>query len=498
MGEVHTRPVGRHALLVEVDDAEAAARPGRPGPAAAASMRSTSSPPRTPCSSTASRTSPRLVDGLAHWVPSPAAAPGASSWRSRCVYDGADLDDVAAAVGRRRRDRGGRARTRAPSSWSAFCGFAPGFAYLHRAARGLAVPRLDAPRTRVPAGSVALAGAWCGVYPTASPGGWRILGHHRRRPLGPGPRRRPRCWRPAPGSGSRARRMTLRVLEAGPLDHRPGPRPARLGPPRRPALRRPGPARPPRCQPAGRQRRGAALPRGDPRRAPVRGRGGRWVAVTGAACAVTRRRRGRGASAGPVGPGGGGRCASGRPRRRGAVLRRGRGRHRRPRRCSAPGPPTPWPGSGRRRSRPATVLPVGEPVPARAPLDTPRPPRPGPLRLRPGPRDDWFARRRARPAVRARRTPSRPDSNRVGLRLAGAGAARAPGPASCRARAWCSAPSRCRRRAAGGVPGRPPDDRRLPGGRGRGRGRPVAVRPAAARGEVRFTRSRRAPEAARR
>lgn len=57
----------------------------------------------------------------------------------------------------------------------AFCGFAPGFAYL----RGLPwnVPRLASPRTRVPAGSVALAAEFAGIYPTPSPGGWRIVGH---------------------------------------------------------------------------------------------------------------------------------------------------------------------------------------------------------------------------------------------------------------------------------------------------------------------------------
>lgn len=57
----------------------------------------------------------------------------------------------------------------------AFCGFAPGFAYL----RGLpwTIPRLATPRTRVPAGSVALAAEFAGIYPTASPGGWRIVGH---------------------------------------------------------------------------------------------------------------------------------------------------------------------------------------------------------------------------------------------------------------------------------------------------------------------------------
>ena len=57
----------------------------------------------------------------------------------------------------------------------AFCGFAPGFAYM-RSPLEWSVPRLDAPRARVPAGAVALAGAYAGIYPTASPGGWRLVG----------------------------------------------------------------------------------------------------------------------------------------------------------------------------------------------------------------------------------------------------------------------------------------------------------------------------------
>jgi KipI family sensor histidine kinase inhibitor len=59
---------------------------------------------------------------------------------------------------------------------SAFCGFAPGFAYLAGLPDELAVSRLDSPRPSVPAGSVGLAGPWCGVYPTSSPGGWRLIG----------------------------------------------------------------------------------------------------------------------------------------------------------------------------------------------------------------------------------------------------------------------------------------------------------------------------------
>jgi KipI family sensor histidine kinase inhibitor len=58
-----------------------------------------------------------------------------------------------------------------------FLGFAPGFPYLSGLDPMLGnVPRLDSPRTRVPAGSVGLAAGKTCVYPTASPGGWRLLG----------------------------------------------------------------------------------------------------------------------------------------------------------------------------------------------------------------------------------------------------------------------------------------------------------------------------------
>ncbi|RKR03435.1 KipI family sensor histidine kinase inhibitor [Kushneria sinocarnis] len=57
----------------------------------------------------------------------------------------------------------------------AFCGFAPGFAYLTGDA-GLEVPRRPTPRTRIPAGAVGLAGPFSGIYPTDSPGGWQLIG----------------------------------------------------------------------------------------------------------------------------------------------------------------------------------------------------------------------------------------------------------------------------------------------------------------------------------
>ena len=58
----------------------------------------------------------------------------------------------------------------------AMIGFAPGFPYLAGLDPTLALPRLATPRTHVPAGSVAIGGAQTGIYPNASPGGWRLLG----------------------------------------------------------------------------------------------------------------------------------------------------------------------------------------------------------------------------------------------------------------------------------------------------------------------------------
>ncbi|WP_020522792.1 5-oxoprolinase subunit B family protein [Catelliglobosispora koreensis] len=58
----------------------------------------------------------------------------------------------------------------------AFCGFAPGFAYLTGLPEAFHRPRLATPRRSVPAGSVAIAGPYAGVYPRESPGGWLLLG----------------------------------------------------------------------------------------------------------------------------------------------------------------------------------------------------------------------------------------------------------------------------------------------------------------------------------
>lgn len=89
-------------------------------------------------------------------------------------YDGPDLADVAAHWGVSPREV---ARIHAGTEFRvAFCGFAPGFGYLTGLPPRYDVPRRATPRTAVPAGSVALAGPYTGVYPRSSPGGWQLIG----------------------------------------------------------------------------------------------------------------------------------------------------------------------------------------------------------------------------------------------------------------------------------------------------------------------------------
>ena len=89
-------------------------------------------------------------------------------------YDGPDLDLVAETAGLTAAEvvdlhTGADYRV-------AFCGFAPGFAYLTGLPEPLRQPRLDSPRTKVPAGSVGVAGEFTAAYPRATPGGWRLIG----------------------------------------------------------------------------------------------------------------------------------------------------------------------------------------------------------------------------------------------------------------------------------------------------------------------------------
>jgi len=88
-------------------------------------------------------------------------------------YDGPDLADVLAITGLTRREL---IDWHTGADWQvAFCGFAPGFGYLV-SQQARSIPRRETPRTKVPAGSIGLAGEFSGIYPRPSPGGWQLIG----------------------------------------------------------------------------------------------------------------------------------------------------------------------------------------------------------------------------------------------------------------------------------------------------------------------------------
>lgn len=169
-------PAGRLAVLVEVDDLEtvialhAALR--RDPPAGVIDM--------VPAARTLllvhddSTSLPRLADRVRDQQLDPVGHRGGEPVKIRVTYDGADLDEVAKETGL---TGGDVARRHAAGDYVvAFIGFAPGFAYLVGGDPALQVARRDTPRTRVPAGSVALAGEFTGVYPREAPGGWQLIG----------------------------------------------------------------------------------------------------------------------------------------------------------------------------------------------------------------------------------------------------------------------------------------------------------------------------------
>jgi KipI family sensor histidine kinase inhibitor len=174
---MRARRVGQHGLLVECSDAADVGATYAELRAHAAELDAVDIVP-------AARTV--LLDGLRDqeaaellvrgWVATPqeAVAADAPMVELPVTYDGPDLAEVArqwnvepVEVVRRHRDT---------EFVVAFCGFAPGFAYCTGLPDELAVKRRPEPRAKVPAGSVALAGAFTSVYPTSSPGGWQLIG----------------------------------------------------------------------------------------------------------------------------------------------------------------------------------------------------------------------------------------------------------------------------------------------------------------------------------
>jgi KipI family sensor histidine kinase inhibitor len=97
--------------------------------------------------------------------------------RVEVAYGGDDGPDLEALARERGLSPAEAVRRHAAAEYTAFMlGFTPGFAYLGLLPEALECRRLETPRVRVPAGSVGLAGRQTGVYPVASPGGWRLVG----------------------------------------------------------------------------------------------------------------------------------------------------------------------------------------------------------------------------------------------------------------------------------------------------------------------------------
>ncbi|MFJ6865750.1 allophanate hydrolase subunit 1 [Streptomyces termitum] len=116
----------------------------------------------------------RLAAELPGWEAGHAPAPARGVVELPVRYDGPDLAEVAGRWGVPEAEA---VRIHASAVFRvAFCGFAPGFGYLTGLGPRFEVPRRATPRTAVPAGAVALAGPYTGVYPRSSPGGWQVIG----------------------------------------------------------------------------------------------------------------------------------------------------------------------------------------------------------------------------------------------------------------------------------------------------------------------------------
>ena len=175
--ELHVLPCGDRGILVELDDLEdvlalhAALRDHEPAGLvdvvpAAETLLIVFDPGVT--------TAERLAGDLAQLPDQRPAADELPLVEIAVRYDGPDLDAVAAATGMSVDEV---VRRHAGATYTvAFTGFAPGFAYLTGLDPYLMLPRRDDPRVSVPAGSVAIADRYSGVYPRSGPGGWHLLG----------------------------------------------------------------------------------------------------------------------------------------------------------------------------------------------------------------------------------------------------------------------------------------------------------------------------------
>jgi KipI family sensor histidine kinase inhibitor len=129
-----------------------------------------------------------MAAAVARFVPSLAevSAPPGRRHVIATRYGGEDGPDLAAVASRCGLSEAEVVELHAGRDYVAFMlGFTPGFAYLGLTPEALETPRLATPRLRIPAGSVGIAGRQTAIYPSASPGGWSLIGRTSARPFDP-------------------------------------------------------------------------------------------------------------------------------------------------------------------------------------------------------------------------------------------------------------------------------------------------------------------------
>ena len=126
----------------------------------------------------------RLRTILSATVESTVAAPEPRSHHVKVRYDGEDLDEVARQTGLTTQEV---VHIHSAREYRVYVlGFVPGFAYLGTLDERLSLPRRASPRKQVPPGSVAIAELQTAIYPSATPGGWHLIGHTDTRLFDPG------------------------------------------------------------------------------------------------------------------------------------------------------------------------------------------------------------------------------------------------------------------------------------------------------------------------
>jgi KipI family sensor histidine kinase inhibitor len=174
VSDVTARPAGDRAVLLELPDTDAAVRVARRLKDTCPELIDVVPGHRTVLAVWSTRPDADLTKLAAAALDEPSPDSPASTFEIPVAYDGPDLADVARLTHVSPEEV--VARHTRPDYVVAFIGFAPGFAYLVGGDERLYVARRAEPRERVPAGSVAVAGPYSGIYPRDGPGGWQLLG----------------------------------------------------------------------------------------------------------------------------------------------------------------------------------------------------------------------------------------------------------------------------------------------------------------------------------